>query len=438
MRLPRAPNPWGSLRGLPPEVWALFSATLINRCGTMVLPFLVLYLTRDQGQPPRRAALALALYGIGSMITSPIAGRLADRIGPRRIVIASLFSGAALLPLLPLAHRLPAILALTFLWSVSAEAMRPASLAWMSGLVPPDRRRAGFALNRLAVNLGMSLGPAVAGFVVRYSFTAIFILDAVTSVAAGILLLLTTHSRGSGATEEEARALPNPRTSHASPAAPEPAAPRHAWLDRRYLWFLMSILPVQIVFFQHESSLALYLVRDLHLAESTYGLLFTINTILIIFIEVPLNAAMSEWSHRRCLMVGALLIGAGFGGVGLARDALGIALTVIVWTFGEMVLLPGSAAFVADAAPPAKRGEYLGLYSMSFSGAFAVAPFLGAKVMEGIGPRAVWAGSFLCGLLSVALLTRLRGSHAAGAGTGTGPGQLPAAEAASGSSAADV
>jgi MFS family permease len=103
-----------------------------------------------------------------------------------------------------------------------------------------------------------------------------------------------------------------------------------------------------------------------------------------------------------------------------------------------MVLLPGSAAFVADAAPPAKRGEYLGLYSMSFSGAFAVAPFLGAKVMEGVGPRAVWAGSFLCGLLSVALLTRLRGSHAAGAGTGTGPGQLPAAEAASGSSAADV
>ena len=402
-------NPWGSLRGLPREVWALFSATLINRCGTMVLPFLVLYLTRDLGLPPRRAALALAIYGLGSMITSPIAGRLADRIGPRRIVIASLFAGAALLPLLPLVHRLPAILALTFLWSVSAEAMRPASLAWMSGLVPPDRRRAGFALNRLAVNLGMSLGPAVAGFVVRYSFTAIFILDALTSVAAGVLLLLTTHGRGAPMAESAAGTIAAGSTVRLS------AAPRHAWLDRRYLWFLASILPVQIVFFQHESSLALYLVRDLHLAESTYGLLFTINTAMIIFIEVPLNAAMSEWSHRRCLMVGALLIGAGFGGVGLARDALGIGLTVIVWTFGEMVLLPGSAAFVADAAPPEKRGEYLGLYSMSFSGAFAVAPFLGAKVMEGLGPRAVWAASFLSGLFSVALLTRLqRGPHEEG------------------------
>jgi predicted MFS family arabinose efflux permease len=396
-------NPWGSLRGLPPEVWALFSATLINRCGTMVLPFLVLYLTRDQGQPPRRAALALATYGLGSMLTSPIAGRLADRIGPRRIVIASLFSGAVLLPLLPLLHSIGAILALTFLWSVSAEALRPASLAWMSGLVPPERRRAGFALNRLAVNLGMSLGPAVAGFVVRYSFPAIFVLDALTSVAAGTLLLLATHGRGSGATEEEMRAPARPAATEARPAG----APRHAWLDRRFLWFLASILPVQIVFFQHESSLALYLVRDLHLAESTYGLLFTINTAMIIFIEVPLNAAMSEWPHRRCLMLGAFLIAAGFGGVGLARDALGIVLTVIVWTFGEMVLLPACAAFVAEAAPPAKRGEYLGLYSMSFSCAFAVAPFLGAKVMEGLGSRAVWPAALASGLLSVALLSRV-------------------------------
>jgi MFS family permease len=393
-------NPWGSLRGLPREVWALFSATLINRCGTMVLPFLVLYLTRDQGQPPRRAALALAVYGLGSMLTSPIAGRLADRIGPRRIVIGSLFSGAVLLPLLPLLHSMGAILALTFLWSVSAEALRPASLAWMSGLVPPTRRRSGFALNRLAVNLGMSLGPAVAGFVVRWSFPAIFVLDALTSVLAGTLLLLTTHGRGSGATDEEMR-------SPAREASPAPGALRHAWFDRRFLWFLASILPVQIVFFQHESTLALYLVRDLHLQESIYGLLFTINTAMIIFLEVPLNAAMSEWPHRRCLMLGALLIAAGFGGVGLARDAAGIALTVIVWTFGEMVLLPSCSAFVADAAPAAKRGEYLGLYSMSFSGAFAVAPFLGAKVMEGFGARAVWAAALGSGLLSVAFLSRV-------------------------------
>ncbi|HYV20882.1 MAG TPA: MFS transporter [Verrucomicrobiae bacterium] len=420
-------NPYSSLQGLPREAWVLCGAVLVNRMGTMVIPFLILYLTHDLGQSPSRAALAMAVYGLGAVATAPFAGRLADRIGPRRIVTTSLLSAGLLLLPYPWLRSYPAILALTFIWSVAGEALRPATLSWISGVVKPSQRRAAFALNRLAVNLGMSIGPAVAGFIVERSFAAIFFLDALTSILSGVIVLFATKEllpTASGASARRAAgALPGTPDDPAgganlsvsagtdSATSPSPGAGakgKRAMRDRSFLYFLLGCLPVQIVFFQHASTLPLYLVRDLGLTESMYGMMFTINTLLIITLEVPLNGATSAWSHRRTLALGALLTGLGFGGVGLVHSAAGVALMVVVWTFGEMVLLPGSAAFAADIAPSERRGEYLGLYSMSFSGAFAIAPWLGARTMELLSPRALWAAAALCGVLSALLLSRVR------------------------------
>jgi predicted MFS family arabinose efflux permease len=416
-------NPWSSLRGLPRTVWLLWTAILVNRAGTMVLPFLVLYLTHSVGLSASRATLALAVYGLGAVVTAPLAGRLADQSGPRRIVIGSLTASATLLLFFPMARTFPQILAMTLAWSVAGESLRPASLAWLTNLVPPDRRRAAFALSRLAVNLGMSLGPAVAGFVVQVSFTAIFVLDAATSLAAAALLLLATRpdtgarpmgARPSGAARTTGRDGDAGSAGDTGDGTVFTGRPDlRAWRDTRFLYFLAAILPVQAVFFQIQGTVPLFLVRDLGLAESAYGLMFTLNTALIIFLEVPLNGAMSEWSYRRTLGLGAFLIGTGFGALALAVGQWSVAATVVVWTFGEMILLPGSAAFVADVAPPGRRGEYLGLYSMSFSGAFAAAPWLGARVMETLGPRAVWIFAFAFGVLSLALIARLRAPHPA-------------------------
>jgi MFS family permease len=420
MRRWRGFNPYSSLQGLPREAWVLCGAVLVNRMGTMVIPFLILYLTHDLGQSPSRAALAMAVYGLGAVATAPFAGRLADRIGPRRIVTTSLLSAGLLLLPYPWLRSYPAILGLTFVWSVAGEALRPATLSWISGVVQPSQRRAAFALNRLAVNLGMSIGPAVAGFIVERSFAAIFFLDALTSILSGGIVLFATRELRPAASGGALPGSPDDptggATASADEGAPSPAGARagsgtrgkRAVRNPAFLFFLLGCLPVQIVFFQHASTLPLYLVRELGLTESMYGMMFTINTLLIITLEVPLNGATSAWSHRRNLALGALLTGLGFGGVGLVHSAAGVALMVVLWTFGEMILLPGSAAFAADIAPPARRGEYLGLYSMSFSGAFAIAPWLGARTMELLSPRALWAMAALGGVLSALMLSRVR------------------------------
>jgi predicted MFS family arabinose efflux permease len=94
-------NPWRGLRDLPKEIWILAAATLVNRAGTMVLPFLVLYLTRTLGITPAHAALALTVYGVAALLTMPVAGRLSDRVGPLVVMKASLLLSGVLLLLFP-------------------------------------------------------------------------------------------------------------------------------------------------------------------------------------------------------------------------------------------------------------------------------------------------------------------------------------------------
>ena len=152
--------------------------------------------------------------------------------------------------------------------------------------------------------------------------------------------------------------------------------------------------------------MALFLVRDLGWSEAKYGLLATVNTLLVVAFEVPLNSAMARWPARRTLPLGAVLTGAGFGLLAFAHAPGMVIVSVVVWTFGEIVLFPGLNAAVADLAPEARRGEYMGLYMMAFNLAFAIGPWAGTVVLERWGGPTLWTGAFLAALLSAILLSR--------------------------------
>src|SRR3982074_461414 len=280
-------NPWRGLGGLPREVWLLFATNLINRAGMMVLPFLVLYLTRELGFSLARAGSMLAVYGASAIMFGPIGGRLSDRIGAPPVMRVSLIASGLVLLLFPLAKSLAGVTAMTVLGAGCAEMFRPASLAAITHVVAPEQRRQAFALNRLAINLGMSIGPALGGFLATVSFHAMFAVDAVTTLLAGAVLALTPWRAFSGVNSEA-------RNGSGESAGTGPITP-----DSAFLIFLGGVFLVGIVFFQHESALPLYLVQYLHLSPAFYGMLFTINTLLIVALEVPLNTATLHWSNTR-------------------------------------------------------------------------------------------------------------------------------------------
>jgi predicted MFS family arabinose efflux permease len=385
-------NPWRGLGGLPREVWLLFATNLINRAGMMVLPFLVLYLTRELGFSLSRAGSMLAVYGASAIVFGPIGGRLSDRIGALPVMRVSLIASGLVLLLFPVAKGLAAVAAMTVLWAGCAEMFRPASLAAITHVVAPEQRRQAFALNRLAINLGMSIGPALGGFLATVSFHAMFAVDAVTTLLAGTLLAVTPWRAFSGVNSE----APNRQGVRLGPAT--------ILHDGRFLVFLGGVILVGIVFFQHESALPLYLVQYLHLSPAFYGMLFTINTLLIVGLEVPIITATARWPNRRSLIIGCLLFAIGFGALGVIASPAGVIATVVVWTFGEMLLFPAMSAHMAEIAPENRRGAYMGAYSMSLSISLTVGPWMGTQLLALLGPVRVWSVMFALGALAAVLM----------------------------------
>jgi predicted MFS family arabinose efflux permease len=385
-------NPWRGLGGLPREVWLLFATNLINRAGMMVLPFLVLYLTRELGFSLARAGSMLAVYGASAIVFGPIGGRLSDRIGALPVMRVSLISAGTVLLVFPLAKSFAAVAMMTVIWAGCAEMFRPASLAAITHVVAPEQRRQAFALNRLAINLGMSVGPALGGFLATVSFRAMFAVDAVTTLIAGAVLALTPWRSFSGVNSEAA----NRHGEHIGPAT--------ILHDTLFLVFLGGVFLVGIVFFQHESALPLYLVQYLHLSPAFYGMLFTINTLLIVALEVPIVTATAHWPNVRSLVIGCMLFAIGFGSLGIIASPSGVIATVVIWTFGEMLLFPAMSAHMAEIAPENRRGAYMGAYSMSLSLALTVGPWMGTQLLAVLGPISVWFVMFALGALAALLM----------------------------------
>ncbi len=386
-------NPWRDLRELPRDSWVLALTALINRMGTMVLPFMMLHLTRNVGLEPARAGLALSGYGVAALITAPITGKMSDRLGAVRVLKLSLFSSGLVMWMLPLARSWISVVAALALLAFTTEAFRPASMALVGELAGERHRKQGFALNRLAINLGMSVGPAVGGVLAMESFRALFWVNGATSLLSGAVLIAMPLKATAPHPDQRVRGFED---------APLTAAASH----RRLLYFMFALLPVLLVFFQHQGTLPLFMVEELGFSEATYGLMFTINTLLIVLLEVRLNGATAHWPHQRLLALGSLLCGAGFGALAWARSLPEIIATVVVWTFGEMILFPVSAAYVTEIAPPGRRGEYMGYYTMSFGLGYAIGPGSGTAVMQRFGSRTLWIATFLLGLVSSALMAR--------------------------------
>jgi MFS family permease len=168
--------------------------------------------------------------------------------------------------------------------------------------------------------------------------------------------------------------------------------------DRRTLIFLCAMFLAYVVFLQTDAAMPLFMVRDLRLPVTYFGGVFLLNTILIIALEIPLNIAMIRWSHRASLTLGVVLIAVGFGMLALVKTMAGVAISVVVWTFGEMIVLPTAAAHAAAEAPEGRRGQYLGAYAMTFSLALMTGPWMGAVMLGRWGATTLWTATLVCGL----------------------------------------
>jgi MFS family permease len=370
---------------MPREAWILFAGSFVNRVGTFVLPFMTLYLTRSGYSPPQ-AGLAIAFYGLGGIVSQAVGGLVADRLGRRNTIALSMLSAASFTLLLWQAHSLALIYPLMFCLAATAELYRPASSALIADLVPSEQRVTAFTLYRLAVNVGWACGLALGGFLAERSFALLFVGDAATSAAFGVIALVALP-HGVRTRKHEERHLPSARTTILA--------------DRGFLLFLGAVLTTGIVYSQNVSTLPLHVTAAGHPA-STYGLLQALNGMLVVLLELPVIAWTQRHSRTRMVALGDFLIGLGFMSLIVAHSVPALIGMILIWSAGEMIESPMASAIAADRAPEHARGRYQAAFGSMFGVAWMLGPVIGTSVYA-VSPNALWIGCGLLGAVAAAL-----------------------------------
>ena len=409
--------------GLPRQFWYVWCTTLINRVGSFVIVVLAIYLTGERGLSAAFAGLVLGLWGAGGAVGTMVGGVLADRWGRKPTVVTFLLSGAAMMVVLGL-MRAPAAIAISaLLLGATIEGVRPAISALLVDLVPEKDRPRAFSLNYWVLNVAFAFAATAGGFLASIDIGLLFFLDAATTTAAAIFFVLKVAEP-----VRERAAPPSTRT------APEGLAAdglRTVLRDRVFLGFIGLNVLVALVFLQHISTLPMSMTRD-GLSPSTFGSVIALNGLLIVVGQLFLIRLLRDADHTLMLAIGYAIMGIGFGITIFAGTSWFYAITVLVWTLGEMLQAPSSATTMAALSPAHLRGRYQGLLSFSWSIAAFMAPLLGGAVLQYGGKAALWLGCLVICLVAAALTVASRAGRerrAAELADAAMPAQPPVAKA---------
>lgn len=371
--------------GLPPTYWLIWTGTLINRLGGFVVPFLTLYLTTQRKIPVSQAALMVSFFGAGSFIAQLTGGELTDRLGRRPVMLTSFLVTPAAMILLGLSQAIPLIAVSTFAVGFFTNLYRPAVGAAIADLVPSESRTRAYGYNYWAINLGAAIAPVIAGLLAKYTYLALFVGDALTTFAFGLIVYFGIR---------ETRPVEAEGTRSIS------LRERFTQLKSEPILLLFSLLAIFFGMVYMQGFITLPVDMGAHgLGPEQYGLAIAVNGFLIVLISIPISNIAGHWPRFETMAASAVLLGLGFGFTALAKTFPLFAVSVGIWTLGEIAASAVAPAIIADLAPVKLRGLYQGIFGSSWGLAFFIGPLLGGWVYEHLGAGLLWGGCLALGLL---------------------------------------
>ncbi|MFT4831390.1 MAG: putative MFS family arabinose efflux permease [Psychroserpens sp.] len=383
-----------SFNGLSKEVWWLALITLINRAGTMVIPFLSLYLTQNLGFALENVGTIMTCFGLGSLIGAWIGGKLTDLIGYYKVMLISLLLSGILFIGLQFLDSFYAICAGIFVLMIVADAFRPAAFVALIAYSRPENKTRSVTLIRLAINLGFSAGPALGGIIITsIGYAGLFWVDGTTCIAAGLLLLYILNPKKAKVMDSQKN--PNPTSAYKDPV---------------YLIFIVAMIMFGFAFVQYFSTVPIYYSKAYALSELEIGLILAMNGLLIFALEMPLIKYMEgkPWSKIANMIGGFILVGLSFLALNLFSWIGILIIGMLLLTLGEMIAFPFSNAFAMERSKKGNQGEYMALYSIAFSISHVFAHNYGMRSISNYGFDFTWYAIVLICVLGILLLLLLK------------------------------
>jgi MFS family permease len=347
-------------------------STLVNTIGSgALLTTFALYFTRIVHLTPAQVGIALSAAALVGLVVQLPVGHLSDTRGPREL-LRLLFIAAGVCALgLTVARNvwmLVIVLSLEAVFDNGARAVRGGVIARLAAGGPGGQAAQFRAYLRSMTNVGISLGALFGGLALAvdkpWAYLSVFVLDAATWIATGLL---------------------TGRLPHLPPSPPPPRGQPRLQVLRDVPYVVVSVL--MAVYTMHflviELALPLWLVRYTSAPRSLVAALVLINTVAVALFQVRLSRGTDRVRPAaRAMLVGSLWIAAGFTLTAFASERarpLAVALLcagALVHVVGEMIGSGGQWGVQMGLAPLERQGQYQGFAGMSFSLANVLAPSL--------------------------------------------------------------
>jgi predicted MFS family arabinose efflux permease len=365
--------------GLSPSTWLLCIVMLVNRSGTMVFPFMTLYMTQSKGFSIGDAGIVISIWGIGSIIGAFIGGKLSDKLGFYFVQLFALLGGGLMFFVLGQMDSYAGICITTFILSVINEAFRPANSTAIAHYSKEENRTRSYSLNRLAINVGWATGGALGGFIAAKNYHLLFWIDGFTNIGAALLLwFFLAPSKNSATAHKHIQRVTEPV--------------RSAYKDKPYIGFIILTTLFAYCFFQLFSTIPVYYRQHLHLTESYIGIIMAANGVLIALFEmVIVHNLEGKRNNLQYITGGIILFSFSYIIFNIMPGGALLAITaMLIGTLGEMLSMPFMNSYWIGRSSANNRGQYAALYTIAWSTAQVLGPATGAQIAEHFGFTILW------------------------------------------------
>ena len=355
----------------------------------MIWPFLMIYVSEKLSLSLSTVSTLITINAGTGLLTSFIAGAVADRLGRKPVMVISLAVNALGYLFMSQAQTYLGFAFLMFVMGASNPLYQVGADAMLADMIVPEKRTNAFAIIRMVNNAGIAIGPAAGGFLASRSYSYAFI-----GAASGMLiysLLLFFRAR-----ETLSKTYQHEKNPH-----------RNGWggyepvfRDRPYITFALLVGIGLITPSMLWTLMAVYTKQNFNLPENLYGWLPTTNALMCVFVQLFVTRISRRFRPLPVAAVGMLTYALGVGSVALMKSFWGFWASMVLMTFGELILIPTVSKYIADLAPIDMRGRYMSFYWFAWGVARSTAPLIGGFLNDNIAPRAIWIGGLTIGLVS--------------------------------------
>ncbi len=379
-------------REYPPQFWLLFWGLLISTIGaSMIWPFLMVFVSKRLALPLTAAASVMAFNSTAAVIFTFVAGPVTDKLGRKGVMVVSLLGNGLVYLLYLNASTYWHFAAAATLAGVFNPLFRVGADAMLADLIPEHNRIDAYSLLRLSNNLGVAIGPAIGGFLASTSYTVAFLCAAGGMCLYGLLMLITGRETIPSKTSEEQV----PQVSRKFGGYPD------IFRDRPYILFILNFTLIQICAAFVWILLSVYSNQQYGMPESQYGFLPTLNGLMIVLMQLWITDQTRRRSTFSMMALGSAFYGLATFSIAFMTGFWGFMFSMVIMTIGEMILMPTSSTFAANMAPADMRGRYMSLYTLTWAVSTGVGSIFGGFLSDSLGPRSIWYGGGVIGLVSV-------------------------------------